>query len=204
MKLHGAFNSPYVRMCMVTAHEAGIGNRLQVLPGDLTFTKADPKLEKLSALGKIPILETDHGHPLYDSRVIMEYLCHVAGNKALLPDDGVKRFRILTLLALAQGLCDAAVSLRVETANRPQGLQWADLEQRLKHRIKACLAELNGQWQKDLTEINVGSIATACALGYIDFRHAWLDWRKDYPNLAQFMATFNVRDSMANAALPKA
>ena len=204
MKLHGANNSPYVRMCMVTALEVGLGLRVQLVAGDLTFVKADPKLEKLSALGKIPILETDHGHPLHDSRVIMEYLCHIAGNKALLPDDGVKRFRILTLLALAQGLSDAAVGLRVETNVRPKGLQWSELEARLKSRIVACLDELETQWQKDLGEVNLGSIATACSLGYIDYRHGWLDWRKSHTNLAHFAEGFNARDSMINAALPPA
>jgi glutathione S-transferase len=204
MKLHGALNSPYVRMCMVTALEAGLGLRVQLVAADLTFVKADAKLEKLSALGKIPILETDHGHPLYDSRVIMEYLCHVAGNKAMLPDDGVKRFRILTLIALAQGLSDAAVALRVETVNRPTGTQWPELEARLKSRIKACLAELDADWQKDLGEINLGTIATACSLGYLDLRHGWLNWRNDYSNLSHFAETFNARDSMINAALPKA
>jgi glutathione S-transferase len=204
MKLHGAYNSPYVRMCMVTAIEAGLALRVQLVPGDLTFTRADPKLEKLSAPGKIPILETEHGHPIYDSRVIMEYLCHNAGNKALLPDDGVKRFRILTLLALAQGLADAAVALRVETATRPQGLQWADLETRLKQRINACIDELDEQWQKDLAEVNLGSIATACALAYIEYRHGWLNWRKDHSSLVHFLDTFNSRESMRHASLPPA
>jgi glutathione S-transferase len=204
MKLHGVLNSPYVRMCMVTALEVGLGLRVQLLAGDLTFVKADPKLEKLSALGKIPILETDHGHPLYDSRVIMEYLCHVAGNKAMLPDDGVKRFRLLTLIALAQGLCDAAVALRVETTNRPKGSQWPELEVRLKSRIKACLAELETEWQKDLREINLGSIATACALGYLDLRHGAMNWRAGHSNLEYFAEQFNARESMINAALPPA
>jgi glutathione S-transferase len=204
MKLHGALNSPYVRMCMVTALEAGLGLRVQLVKADLTFVKADSNLERLSALGKVPVLETDHGHPLHDSRVIMEYLCHSAGNKALLPDDGVKRFRILTLLALAQGLCDAAVALRVETANRPKGLQWPELEARLKQRMTATLAELETHWQKDLQDVNLASIGVACALAYIEYRHTWFDWRKDYSSLAHFQNGFNTRDSMVNAALPPA
>ena len=204
MKLYGALNSPYVRMSMVTALEVGLGLRVQLVKADLTFVQTDKHLERLSALGKVPVLETDHGHPIYDSRVIMEYLCHIAGNKALLPDDGVKRFRILTLLALAQGLCDAAVGLRVETANRPKGLQWAELEARLKSRINACIDELETHWQKDLGEVNLCSIATACSLGYLDYRHGWLDWRKSHTSLAHFAEGFSARDSMINAALPPA
>lgn len=204
MKLHGALNSPYVRMCMVTALEAGLQDRVTLVPADLTFTKADPKLEKLSAIGKIPILETEHGHGLHDSRVIMEYLCHTAGNKTFLPDDGVKRFRILTLLALAQGLSDATVSLRIETASRPQGLQWSALIDRLTFRIYACLDDLEHNWTHELQSVNLGSIATACALGYIDFRMDHMNWRKGRPQLEKFAESFNSRESMITAGLPAA
>ncbi len=204
MKLHGALNSPYVRMCMVTALEAGLKDRVTLVPADLTFTKADPKLEKLSAIGKIPVLETEHGHGLHDSRVIMEYLCHTAGNKAFLPDDGVKRFRILTLLALAQGLSDAAVSLRIETTARPDGLQWTALIDRLSFRIYACLDDLEQNWVHELESVNLGSIATACTLGYLDFRLNHMNWRNGRAQLTKFSEGFNARASMVTAGLPKA
>ena len=204
MKLHGALNSPYVRMCLVTALEAGLKDRVTLVPADLTFTKADLKLEKLSAIGKIPVLETEHGHGLHDSRVIMEYLCHTAGNKAFLPDDGVKRFRILILLALAQGLCDATVSLRVETAARPEGLQWAALIDRLSFRIYACLDDLENNWVHELESVNLGSIATACALGYVDLRMNHMNWRNGRTQLSKFAEGFNSRASMIAAGLPKA
>jgi glutathione S-transferase len=204
MKLYGGVNSPYVRMCMITAHEVGLGARVQLTSANLTFTDANPQLVKLSGIGKVPVLETDHGHALYDSRVIMEYLCHTAGNKSLLPDDGVKRFKVITLLALAQGLSDAAVALRVETAQRPKGLQWNELMDRLKLRINACLNELEANWIDSVKDLNLGSIATACSLAYIDYRHDWLDWRNDHPKLDQFLASFNKRESMTNASLPPA
>jgi glutathione S-transferase len=204
MKLYGGLNSPYVRMCMVTAMEVDLGLRVQLTPANLTFTKADVHLENLSAIGKIPVLETDHGHALHDSRVIMEYLCHTAGNLHLLPHDGAKRFRILTLLSLAQGLSDAAVALRVETANRPQGLQWKDFMSRLEQRITATLNELENRWHEDLQHTTLGSIGVACALAYLDYRHDWLDWRKNHAHLDQFLAAFNSRQSMINASLPPA
>ncbi len=204
MKLHGALNSPYVRMCMVTALEVGLKDRITLVPADLSFIKADPKLEKLSAIGKIPVLETEHGHGVHDSRVIMEYLCHTAGNKSFLPDDGVKRFRILTLLALAQGLSDATVSLRVETKARPDGLQWTDLIDRLSFRIYACLDDLEQNWAHELETVNLGSIATACTLGYLDFRMDNMNWRKDRTQLAKFAEGFNARASMKAASLPGA
>ena len=103
MKIYGDTISPFVRMCLVTAHECGLAGKLEHIKEAVKPTQANAKLTSLSALGKIPILETDHHHPIYDSRVIIEYLAHVAGNKTLIPDDGVKRFRVLTLQALGQG-----------------------------------------------------------------------------------------------------
>src|SRR3990170_5806515 len=112
MKIYGDIISPFVRMCLVAAHECGLAGKLEHVKEAVKPTQVNPKLTALSALGKIPILETNHHHAIYDSRVIIEYLAHVAGNKTLIPDDGVKRFRILTLEAIGQGVAEAAVSYR--------------------------------------------------------------------------------------------
>jgi glutathione S-transferase len=198
MKLYGDLISPFVRMCMVTALEAGLGTRVQLVSAVLKPHEVNAALEKLSPIGKIPILETDHGHPLYDSRVIMEYFCHVAGNKALLPDEGNKHFRVLTLLALAQGMGDAAVSLRYETATRPT--QWPDFTARQQARIKACMDELEANWHEALAEVTLGAIATAGVLAYIDIRDLSPDWRHNRPRLAAFTETFAARESMVHTA----
>ncbi|MDE2384960.1 MAG: glutathione S-transferase N-terminal domain-containing protein [Alphaproteobacteria bacterium] len=196
MKLYGDLLSPFVRMSMVTALEAGLESRVQLQSAALKPHEVNEALAKLSPLGKIPILETDHGRPLYDSRVIMEYFCHVAGNKALLADDGAKHFRVLTLLALAQGLGDAAVALRYETAARPPTAHWPEYAERLRARIRAALDELEGQWAETLAEVNLGSIATAVALGYLDVRHDALAWRNGRGHLATWYEAFSNRPSM--------
>ena len=201
MKLYGVLLSPFTRMCMVTAIESGLASRVQLIAEELKPHEINPTLEKLSPIGKIPILETNHGHNLYDSRVIMEYLTHVSGNSTLLPHEGVKRFRILTLLALAQGLCDAAVSLRYELGVRPESTRWPEYATRSKARINACLNELENNWREDLQNATLGSIAIAVALGYLDFRHDALNWRKGRTNLSQFNEAFCKRDSMINTAL---
>ena len=201
MKLYGVLNSPFVRMSMVTALEAGLGSRVQLLSAGVKPHEVNANLEKLSPIGKIPILETDHGHNLYDSRVIMEYFTHVGGNSTLLPHEGVKRFRILTLLALAQGLAEASVSLRYEQATRPENARWPEYAERAKARINACLDELENNWRDDLQQITLGAIAAAVALGYLDFRLDALGWRKSRNNLNLFNEGFTKRDSMINTAL---
>jgi glutathione S-transferase len=201
MKLYGVLLSPFARMCMVTALEAGLASRVQLINTEVKPTAINADLAKISPIGKIPVLETDHGHSIYDSRVIMEYFTHAAGNTSLLPHEGVKRFRILTLLALAQGMADAAVSLRYENFARPENARWPDFATRITARINACFDELEANWHSDLSAVTLGSIAVAVALGYIDFRHPALDWRKGRANLAQFHEAFSKRDSMINTAL---
>lgn len=204
MKIYGDMISPFVRMAIVTAHEAGLGGKVQHIVEGVKPTEVNEKLARLSPIGKIPVLETDHGHGIYDSRVIMEYLCHAAGDSSLFPSDGVKRFRVLTLLALSQGLADAAVAYRYEVAARPQGLQWEDWMKRTMARINAAIDELEANWQDALADVNAGSLAAAVALSYIDFRLGDLGWRKSRPKLAAWHAAFSTRDSMVKTALQPA
>ena len=201
MKIYGDLLSPFVRMTVVTAHEAGLGDKLQHIIEAVKPTDVNVKLTALSPIGKVPVLETDHGHGIYDSRVIIEYLCHVAGNSVLIPDDGVKRFRVLTLQALGQGLADAAVAYRYETAARPKGLQWQEWMDRTKTRLNDGFDDLENNWGECLDKVNAGSIAVAVLLGYIDFRLADLNWRDGRPKLAAFHESFSARDSMRKTAL---
>jgi glutathione S-transferase len=197
MKIYGDVISPFVRMCLVTAHEAGLKERVTFIKAGVKPQEVNEALQKLSPIAKIPVLETDHGHGVHDSRVIMEYLVHVSGKADLLPNDGVKRFRILTLLATAQGAADAAVSLRYEQMARPEDKRWEEFQERQKHRVLATLAELERNWMDALATPTLGSIAAACMIGYVDFRHGCFDWQKKHPALADFAKNFAARESMA-------
>jgi glutathione S-transferase len=201
VKIYGDTISPFVRMCLVAAHECGLSGKLEHVKEAVKPTQANPKLTALSALGKIPVLETDHHHAIYDSRVIIEYLAHVAGNKTLIPDEGVKRFRILTLQALGQGLADVCVGYRYETAMRPQGLQWTEWMARTEQRINAAMDDLDRNWQAELADVTAGTIAAAVALAYIDFRLPAFKWRDTRPRLSAFHEKFSARDSMLKTAL---
>lgn len=201
MKLHGDLVSPFFRMCLVTAHEVGLGAKVHHVEAKVNPTMVNADLTALSSVGKVPVLVTDHNHPIYDSRVIIEYLCHVSGNKTLIPDDGVKRFRVLTLTALGQAIAEAGVAQRYETAVRPQGLQWREWMERQAVRVKAEFDDLDKTWEKDLGEVTAGSIAVAVALAYLDFRLPDWQWRKDRPRLTAFHEAFSARPSMQATAL---
>ena len=108
----------------------------------------------------------------------------------------MKRFRVLTLQALGQGMADAAVAYRYEIAARPKGLQWEELDgpHRGAHPCRAGRFEQN--WMDSLADINVGSIAVGVTLAYIDFRMPDFGWRTGRPKLAAWHEGFCKRDSM--------
>lgn len=201
MKIFGDLLSPFVRMSVVTAHEVGLAGKVEHIVESVKPTEVNATLTRLSPIGKVPVFETDHGHGLYDSRVIIEYLCHVAGNSTLIPDDGVKRFRVLTLQALGQGIADSAVAYRYEVAVRPKGLQWEEWMARTLARLNAAFDDLESNWMEQLGEVSAGSIAVAVALAYIDFRLPDLDWRGGRPKLAAWHEAFSRRESMAKTTL---
>ncbi len=191
MKIHGDVISPFVRMCLVSAHHLGLAEKLAFAKTGVKPTEVNDVLERLSPIAKVPVLETDHGHGIYDSRVIMEYLAHHAGSDDFIPNDGVKRFRVLTLLALAQGTADAAVALRYEQAQRPKEFFWGEYATRLTVRINAGLDSLNRDWTDIIGQTHAGTIAAACTLAYVDFRHDALNWRNSRPVLASFSERMN-------------
>ncbi len=133
--------------------------------------------------------------------MICEYLCHHAGDKSLLPDEPVRRFRILTLQALALGMAEAAVAWRYEVVARPAEFRWAAWAERQIERIVAALDDLESHWKGELGSITAGSVACAAVLGYIDFRLGDIGFRNGRPVLAAFYDRFSARPSMAATKL---
>lgn len=190
-------------MVTATAHELNIFDQLELIDtGVFLPDRINEGVVADNPLGKIPSLVTDHGTALYDSRVICEYLCHHAGDKQLLPDEPVSRFRILTLQSLAVGLMDAGVSRRYETAVRPEEKRWPDWVARQHARMEAGMDDLENNWASELGSINAGTIAVAVVLAYFDFRYADLGWRDNRPKLAAFYEGFAKRSSMTATQPP--
>jgi glutathione S-transferase len=56
---------------------------------------------------------------------------------------------------------------------------------------------LESRWMPALNgKINIGVIAVACALGYLDFRFSGKTWRSTRPHLSEFSAKIDERPSM--------
>lgn len=197
MQLIYSPTSPFVRKVLICAHELGLHERLARLPADPW--KQPAELLALNPLSKVPALLTDDGQALFDSPVICEYLDSLAGG-VLFPA-GAARWTALCLQALADGMLDAAVLRRMES-QRPaaqQSADWLELQRQAVARgvdaLEAQTAWLDGP-------LDIGQIAAACALGYLDFRFAHEDWRAAHPRLAAWHAAFSLRPAYALTAPP--
>lgn len=202
MKLYYSPTSPYVRKVMVLLHETGqIGD---VTLETMVTTPLAPDVGLLSKnpLTKVPALERDEGPTLYDSRVICAYLDDRAGGK--LYPTGARRWETLTLEATADGILDAALSMVYEGRMRPEDKQMPEWIEGQWGKIDRAVAALNARWVSHLSgPLDMGQIAVACALGYLDFRHDARNWRKGNDALANWARSFDSRTSMQETAPPK-
>lgn len=202
MKLRYSPASPYVRKCLVLAHECGLAGRLDLVP---TVT-ADPAsgLAKENPLGKIPALVTDDGDVLYDSPVICEYLDSLHGGRKLVPPAGPARWTALRRQAMADGLLDAALLRRYEWL-RPANEKSPTWDAKQKATIGRTLDALEAETDRlgdPGGAVDIGPIAIGCGLGYLDFRFAADEWRQGRPKLARWFEGLSKRPAMA-ATVPK-
>ena len=203
MKIFHAPASPFVRKCLVAAHELGLTERIELVPAAAHPVNRDAAVVAKNPLGKIPTLVADDGSVLFDSRVICEYL-NALGDGHLIPRDGDARFRVLTEQSLADGVMDAAVLTRYETFARPEALRWSDWIAGQLAKVNSGLDALERRAASFGDRVDVGTIAFGCALGYLDFRFASLGWRDSRPNATAWFEWFGGRDSMVATRPPPA
>lgn len=202
LKLFHSPASPYVRKVMVMAIERGVEDRIELLGSAASPVNRDQAIVQHNPTGKVPTALLPDGLPLFDSRVICQYVDTMGPAASLYPRDA-GRFAVLTLEALADGLLDAALLLRYESVMRPEPKRWAEWMAGQSDKIDSSLNAMEGAYFDTLTSgFHAGAVASACALGYLDFRFADRDWRRTHPKLAGWYASVAVRPSMVKTAPP--
>jgi len=200
VKLYFSAASPYVRKVMVTAIETGLDKKIQQVPTSVVPTKPNADIARDNPLMKVPTLVTDGGEALFDSRVVCEYLDSLHDGRKLIPASGGDRWRVLRMQALGDGILDAGIISRYELAIRPQEKQWSDW---LAGQAKKITQGLDLAETENLGgPLNLGQIAIACAIGWLEFRKPIGDIRPGRPKLFAWYDEFAKRPSM-QATAPK-
>ena len=197
MKLIGSITSPYVRKVRIVMLEKKLDYQFveeNVWAADTTIPDANP-------LGKVPCLVMEGGEAVFDSRVIVEYLDTLSPVGKLIPAQGRERAEVKTWEALADGVLDAAILARLEAswAGRTEGQRskaWIDRQNGKIHTsLKAMSAGLGDKLFCSGVHFSLSDVAVGCALSYLDFRFAQIDWRAQHPNLARLQEKLSQRSS---------
>jgi len=180
MILRSSPASPFGRKVRIAISLLGLADKIEVRETDLNDPADSIRVQ--NPLGKVPALIVDDGTVYYDSRVILEYLDHLAGGGRIIPREAAARFAALRLQALCDGICDASLLQIYEDRYRSADKRVQSWLDRQAEKVARGLAALEAAPPKLDPVPDVGQIALACALGYRDLRFGG-SWRKDHPRL---------------------
>ncbi len=193
MKLYFSPTSPYVRKVRIAAIELGLEDKIELIVSNPW--ENPPELANANPLGKVPALMIADNQILFDSPVICEYLDSLNKEVVLFPAAGESRWNALRLQALADGILDAAVMIRLDSL-RPESEQYSDMRARQLNVIRRALLSLDSEMTRLIGPVTIGQIGVACALAYLDFRLPEEDWHKVHPKLDCWYASWMERESM--------
>ncbi|MDM0065672.1 glutathione S-transferase N-terminal domain-containing protein [Variovorax sp. J31P207] len=200
MKLIGSAASPYVRKVRVVMAEKRLDYQFvieDVWSADTTISSSNP-------LGKVPCLIMDGSEAMFDSRVIVEYLDTLSPVGKLIPQQSRERAEVKTWEALADGVMDAGLLLRMEAtwvhrADSERSQAWMDRQRgKINNGIAAMAKGLADKPFCSGIHLSLSDIAVGCVLGWLDYRFPEIDWRADHANLVKLFDKLMLRPSFAD------
>lgn len=196
MKLIGSTTSPYVRKARLVLMEKNIPHTFVINSPH----EPDNKVSQFNPLGRIPALILDDGTCIFDSPVIAEYADTLNDTPILIPrNDALARMRVRRSEALADGIMDSAVVVRMERIRPDAKQEQANIDLH-NGAITRTLEHIAGQLgQKEWCigdNITLADLALVAALAYLDLRLPERDWRGTHPNLAAWFKRIGTRASV--------
>lgn len=206
LRLIGAQTSPYVRKVRIVMAEKKIDAKFEW--NDVWSPNTN--IQESNPLGKVPCLIMEDGGAVYDSRVIVEYLDTLTPVGKLIPAAGKERVEVRTWEALADGLCDAALLIRLEQtwSGRTEAQRCQNWIDRQLTKVHASIQTMSvGLAEKPWcfgNSFTLADISVCAALAYLDLRFPAIDWRGGHDNLAKLFDKVSARQSFIDSAPPAA
>lgn len=200
MKLIGSRTSPYVRKVRVFLAEKGLAYDF----AEENVWAATTQIARYNPLTKVPVLVLDDGTCLYDSSVITEYVDTLVAPAAI-PSAPLPRALARRTESLADGICDAAVSIVLERKREPMRQDVASME-RSRAKVDAGLAALEAlladrEWL-DAAGPGLADVAAGCAALYVEFRLPEVGWRQRHEGLRRWAERLEARPAFAATRPP--
>lgn len=178
-------SSPYSAKVRMAARYAGFAFESVAID-----TTAEPaQLLSSNPLGKIPVLITDDGEAVFDSRAITQYVNRETRN-ALFPRNAAKRLEAERLEALADGICDCLLAHVYERRSRPEEKVHQDWLDKQWAKAVRALDTLNANPPKLPKKITAGQIALRACLGYLALRFPG-KWERGRAKLVRWAKRFD-------------
>jgi glutathione S-transferase len=195
MKLIGTLASPFVRKVRVVMADKKIDYAFII---DNVWSP-DTKIAESNPLGKVPCLIMEDGGAMFDSHVIVEYLDTLTPVGKLIPQQSRERAGVKCWEALADGVLDAAVLIRLEKTLRPAEHQSQEWITRQMGKVRAGLQALSSGLGETPycagNQYTLADVAVGCTLGWLSFRFPEINWREDHPNLGKLFDKVSERPS---------
>ena len=195
LTLVGKLPSPFFRKVCVVVAEKGIQCDVRV-DGP---SQVDTRIPEFNPLGKIPVLLIDGAAPLFDSRVIVEYLDGLTPSPRLIPTEFEDRVRVRRWEALADGLCDAAVAIVAENRRPIETERSLAFIEKQRSKIERTIAEMASALGDAKfchgASMTLADLTMGVSLCYVDYRFPDISWRARYSRLARFVDTIAERPS---------
>ncbi|HEX6549902.1 MAG TPA: glutathione S-transferase N-terminal domain-containing protein [Gammaproteobacteria bacterium] len=200
MKLIGSLSSPYVRKVRILLAEKHLV--CEWLPEDVW--SAATTIQRSNPLGKVPCLLRDDAGPLYDSRVICQYLDLQPPAHSLIPAADAPRIEVLRWEALADGVLDAGVLIRLEHTQRDAAQRsdkWLTRQRgKVDQGLAVIAADLGGRSWCVGERLTLADVAVGAALGWLSFRLPEIAWRTRHPELGRYYDALMMRPSFQDTA----
>lgn len=197
MKLVVSPTSPYSRKVRVLIIEKGLQDTVEIV---MASPLADGTQDIIrNPLGKVPSLILPDGKVVFDSPVICAFIDAKFSGPRLVPVDGNRKWNSDCAQALGDGILDAAFNIVMER-QRPSVEQSAFWKERWATAIMNGVKAIDEARTELSSDLNIGAITCAVALGYLEFRLPEIEWRSDFPELKSFFGDFSQRPSFFQTA----
>ena len=181
MKLFYSPFHTFIHKVLVTAHEAGLWDRITFVPTYPFKNRSGEdqgdaySIAALNPLDKVPTLALDDGQVVYGSQAIVETLDGLSvSGRHLYPSAGPARWEALTRLALADTIFETTVQLVMEGWQPPER-QRLSLFEWIWPKIIGGFDRLEAYCERGFEDFDIGQAAMLHAISYTDFRVRFYD-----------------------------
>ena len=197
LKVISATPSPFARKVRVALMEKDIPFELiTVNPWN-----ANERVHPYNPLGKIPVLITDCGKPIFESSYILDWVEVHFPEPALLPEDKEKALEAKYFQVVSDGICEAFVLLFIERlrAVNKRSHSWED---RQFEKIARGMSALEAMTPKSGFCVGgiltLADIAVVSTVEYLALRFEEYKFNEKCPKLLQFVNEHKNRPSFKN------